>query len=256
MLGAHGAFESLESLLGMRQDEVAVLFQLDAAWIVERLGGGLEEGDAFPAKLDVELKSPLHAKAGTVAPCCTARELAFVEDEYPGAAAPPCHMPGTGKAKRPRADDQHVSCIIGHHTPAWAVFASAPSGTGRAKGRGVIIAAEGPPCSSARAATACRQVRPPHHPMPARVVRFIAFGARWPATNPSRSSPRVTFSHRQITVSSFGSRQSPAGTRKRLCTAPWKAHNFFRVASTPASRSRKSGRSTSCVSAAAAAPMI
>src|SRR3954471_19466733 len=98
MLGAHGALESFEGLLGMGQDEVAVLFQLDAARIVERLGGGLEETDAFLAKPDVKLQSPLHAKAGAVAPRGAARELAFVKNENPGAAAPTCHMPGTGKA--------------------------------------------------------------------------------------------------------------------------------------------------------------
>ena len=83
-----------------------------------------------------------------------------------------------------------------------------------------LIAAEGAPCTSASAETACRQVRPPHHPIPARVTRLIVFGARCPAVKASRSAPNVTFSQRQMIVSSVGRRQSPPGTRKSLCIAP------------------------------------
>src|SRR4051812_14454602 len=239
----------------MGKDEVAVLPKLDAARIIESFSRRLEESNAFLAKPDVELEAPLHTEPGAVSTGGATRELTLIDNEDPGTVAALRHMPRRRQAERAGPYDKDVGGVSGHRgNEPW--FASTAKGTGRASGRAVIGAVPCAPCSSASADIACKHVRPPHQPIPARVTRLRVFGVRWPAANASRSILRVTFSQRQTTVSSVVSAHRPAGTRSILWTALWKATSSSRAANSRERAVPNPARSRSRLAAAAAAPTI
>ena len=132
--------------------------------------------------------------------------------------------------------------------------ANAANGTGRAMGRGVIIfPGATPACNSARTATECKHMRPPHHPMPGRALRLIALSEWWPLSSAERTSDSSTFSQRQTTVSSVAVRHSATGTTNVSRTT--RAKRLYRLRTAIASVSA-SDVATVRTALAAAAPTI
>src|SRR5258708_246698 len=223
MLLLDGSLQRAESLVAIRQHEIAILLQIEAARIFELLGGRLEEADALLAEPDIELQPPLHAEPGAVASRSAAGEFAFIEDQYARTAARLRHPPGAGQSIGAGAHDQNVDTRARHGAPAFFWLASAAKETGRIIGRGVIISREVlPVCSAVSAATEWRHIRPAHQPIPERTLRFTALSVRWPSAKAPLISPSFTFSQRHTIVSSVTSRQVDSGTCSMARTARWK----------------------------------
>ena len=80
MLGSHGRLQRGQSLVAVRQHEIAVLLEVDPARIVELLGGGLEELDALLTQPNIEIEPPLHPETSAIPAGGATRELARVDD--------------------------------------------------------------------------------------------------------------------------------------------------------------------------------
>ncbi len=118
--------------------------------------------------------------------------------------------------------------------------ASAPSGTGRAGGRGAkkaVTSGSGPPSDSTSFVSVPAQKRPWQRPMPARVRRFTVASVGVASRQARRAAPAVTSSQRQMIVSSASTPASNGGCVKSDQSAAWNRSARARSAAAPSARS-------------------